>query len=120
MTNTAISVDKVQVISGTEAMVVPDQAPHVRAVQFSVPRFESRPDILVTISSPEDATRDLHPQFAGNPGAVFGPSSIEYSPAAAGDGGDLITVNAVNTVEGVGNNYLYLCSYLVVGKKPEL
>jgi hypothetical protein len=108
-----------QLVSGTEAMDPGAGGAHTRALQLFVPAFASRPDITISIYSPEDSIRtESYPQFDPNPGHPFVQWAIGYVPSTElGYAKDEIMIHATNTVDGVANNYLYLCSYVVVGTK---
>ena len=109
-----IQINKTQIISGTEIM---RGEGHTRAIDVSVPRFSSRPDITISIYSDDN----MPPKIAANsenanPGTMFAPWAIEYLPEDGVDGQDRIVVSAANTQDGVSTPVRVMCSYIAIGK----
>ncbi len=113
-----------QIVSGTEIMQPGEGGSHTRVLTVFVPAFASRPDITLSIYTPENQVLDSvpgcerpsedEPSPCGNPGLTFSPWAIEYIPQALGDK-DQITISATNAQAGLATTALFLCSYVAIG-----
>jgi hypothetical protein len=113
-----------QIVSGTEIMEPGEGGAHTRGLTVFVPAFKSRPDITVSIYTPEVQFLDRldrckresegSPNPCGNIGHTFSPWAIEYIPQVLGDQ-DQITISAANAETGLETEALFLCSYVAIG-----
>lgn len=125
MTQRTINGDT-QIVSGTEIMTPGEGGAHTRGLTVYVPPFASRPDITVSIYTPEVQFLDEVPGCeresedsgnpCGNPGHTFSPWAIEYIPQGGADGKDQISISATNAAPGEATTALFLCSYVVIGE----
>lgn len=114
-----------QIVSGTEIMEPGEGGAHTRRLTVFVPAFKSRPDITVSIYTPEVQFLDNVPGCeresadSGNPcgniGHPFSPWAIEYIPQV-GENLDQISISAANAEAGVATAALFLCSYVAIGE----
>jgi hypothetical protein len=112
-----------QIVSGTEIMQPGEGGAHTRGLTIFVPAFKSRPDITVSIYTPEVQFLDNVPGCerepgegnpCGNIGHTFSPWAIEYIPQVGGNQ-DQITISAANAETGLETEALFLCSYVAIG-----
>jgi hypothetical protein len=119
------NINDFQIVSGTEIMSPGEGGAHTRILTVFVPRFQSRPDITVTISTPEMAFLDTVPGCeresndlespCSNPANPVAPWAIQYIPQVGADI-DQITISAANAAAGVPTAAVFLCSYIAIGK----
>jgi hypothetical protein len=99
---------------------------HTRVLTVYVPPFASRPDITISIYTPEiqfldevsECKRDSENSESpcGKPGHTFSPWAIEYIPLGGADGKDQTSISATNADPGEATTALFLCSYVVIGE----
>jgi hypothetical protein len=127
MTQRVLNISNTQIISGTEIMTPGEGGAHTRLLWAYVPPFASRPDITVSIYSPEETFYQDRPEckedpenpgtnLCGNAGSTFAPWAIEYHPLAGPDETDLIAIVSANTDPGEPSSAIFLCSYLAIGE----
>lgn len=125
MTQQVLKLNNAQIVSGTEIMQPGEGGAHTRVLTVFVPAFAARPDITLSIYTPEvqfldnvpgceRESRDS-PNPCGNPGHTFSPWAIEYIPQVGGDK-DQITISAANAEAGLATAALFLCSYVAIGE----
>jgi hypothetical protein len=107
-----LELNQIQIISGTGIMV---NMNHARQIEFSMPRFASRPDITISIYSDDNMPPKIASNKNANPGTMFAPWAIEYLPGGGVGGQDRIVVSAANTQTGVSTPVRVMCSYIAMG-----
>ncbi len=117
MTQRILRLNSTQIVSGTERMTPGEGGTHTRQLWASVPRFSSRPDIAITIYSPEDGSIFFEEGDVGNPGTTFTQWAIEYVPEGGVAGWDLIAISATNNNIGAASDCLFVCSYVAIGEE---
>jgi hypothetical protein len=127
MNEQTLNLNGVQIVSGTDIMEAGEGGAHTRGLTVFVPGFASRPNITVSIYTPEreflksldrckpkSEDEDQEIGTCGNQGQTFSPWAIEYIPQVLGNK-DQITISAANAETGLETGALFLCSYVAIG-----